>query len=390
MRLSQASWSSIPTPSRRALHTRKPTPTIYWRERAIRKPATSLRRSTSPTNSQIKDVLEEQAPKSLQESLRFDSRRMELERANLLEQFGLSRIPQPESPGVEISRYGRLRITSEKDSRQKHKTALVLSRSPLSLEERDFVRILGPGKHLEGWRGRGGLEQIVPMRDDDLRRRNIWILVFATPASAKEYQDRALHLKLLARDNTPMSPISSIAPPPNYTIGGLHGDRLSDFTLTTPWLRLSLHARLAPFHPSIQRAIDLHNQLAVSGRDNKGFPVRFWIEEHNLVPITAARLRGLLSWDSNARGSPWQILEGMDSITPLADGLQYKMFDQKKKQGPQAAGSDNWCIMFQTASEAKRFVRVWHRRRLPMFESLPFSDPQPMINAECLFPDITF
>src|SRR5205809_3633249 len=68
--------------------------------------------------------------------------RANLERVNLLDKFGLSRIPRPNQNdhGVRIDEMGLLRIICQEKSRQKHQTALILSRAPRSLVERDFVR----------------------------------------------------------------------------------------------------------------------------------------------------------------------------------------------------------------------------------------------------------
>lgn len=86
------------------------------------------------------------------------------EQANLLDTFGLSRIPRSNqnNHGVKIDEMGQLQIICQEESRQKHKTALILSRAPRSLVERDFVRVLGSGKHIEGWKSRSGLEQSNP------------------------------------------------------------------------------------------------------------------------------------------------------------------------------------------------------------------------------------
>lgn len=82
-----------------------------------------------------------------------------VERANLLELFGLSALPEPRGPGAIVDEAGRLHITCEYDSRQKHETALVFTGALQSANHRDFLRILSPGKHMKGWRGYGGLEQ---------------------------------------------------------------------------------------------------------------------------------------------------------------------------------------------------------------------------------------
>ena len=87
--------------------------------------------------------------------------RRALESASLLEQYGLAAVlEKKDAPGVRIDQHGQLSITSEKNSRLKRKTALVLSRASTSLTEYDFVKLLGLGKqHIDGWRGQGGLEQ---------------------------------------------------------------------------------------------------------------------------------------------------------------------------------------------------------------------------------------
>lgn len=86
-----------------------------------------------------------------------------LESASLLEKYGLSTIPSgSQSTGVQIDRFGQLSITSEADSRRKRKIALILSRASPSLAEYDFRKLLGAGKHIDGWRGQGGLEQSKP------------------------------------------------------------------------------------------------------------------------------------------------------------------------------------------------------------------------------------
>lgn len=91
--------------------------------------------------------------------LQPNSQRAELGKSSLLERLSLSEVPDSEPhPGVRISRSGQLYITNVKDSQQKHKTALIISHAPYSLEERDFTRILKSGKHIEGWKS-GGLEQ---------------------------------------------------------------------------------------------------------------------------------------------------------------------------------------------------------------------------------------
>ncbi|KAK2760378.1 hypothetical protein FQN54_002448 [Arachnomyces sp. PD_36] len=329
-----------------------------------------------------------------------------LESANLLEKYGLSTIPSNNSsPGVEIDQFGQMSITSEADSRRKHRTALILSRASPSLSEHDFRKLLGTGKHIDGWRGQGGLEQIIPLRHHrTLLRSTSWALIFTTPAHAKEYQEKATLLRKQAGYHTPTSPSSQIAPPPNFVAGGTSGLKIQDYTLTSPWLNISLVAQLSPFDFKLQRAIDIHEKLKSPQsrstdkqdpglrRAERSFPVRFWVDQHNLMELTPEIINRILIWDGAFRGSRWQVLEGEAGIQHLVDldkpdimGNRSNSVAEEDDQSGSLRRADNWRINFRHASEARRFMRIWHRTPLPKFSGLPYSDPQPLVKVECLF-----
>ncbi|KAI5298446.1 Aminolevulinate dehydratase, partial [Ascosphaera pollenicola] len=78
---------------------------------------------------------------------------------SFLRAFGLEYLGPNVESGVEIDENGRLHVVSEFEARQKHKTALLLSRAPLSLTEKDFYGLLSKGRFFAGWRSRGGLEK---------------------------------------------------------------------------------------------------------------------------------------------------------------------------------------------------------------------------------------
>lgn len=100
----------------------------------------------------------ETAPK--ESRIGYNAERMAHERSTLMEMFSLSRIPDPRAGvGVGIDELGQLHVTNPVEARQKHQTALVFSAAPVSLVERDFRKLLDTGKHIEGWRSDGGLEQ---------------------------------------------------------------------------------------------------------------------------------------------------------------------------------------------------------------------------------------
>lgn len=108
----------------------------------------------------IQSAEQEERFESVETSVSGEDQRA-LESASLLEKYGLSTVPSDsQSPGAVVDpKFGKLTITSESDSRRKHRTALILSRASPSLTEYDFRKLLGAGKHIDGWRGQGGLEQ---------------------------------------------------------------------------------------------------------------------------------------------------------------------------------------------------------------------------------------
>lgn len=209
-----------------------------------------------------------------------------------------------------------------------------------------------------------------------------------------------LRLNRIARRVSPPNPTGmKTTPPPNFPAKDAAGfASADDYSLGPAWLQPFLHAYLAPFDQMLQGSIHRHEALA------RNFAVRVWIDEFNYTPLSRILLGELLRWDGNARGSHWQLIEGRDSIVQLESRPQHGMDgsgawlprkdndddkDHNDENDDEAPNQkiNNWCLLFESSLEAKRFVRTWHRRPLPRFESLPFADPQPLLKAECLFSD---
>jgi hypothetical protein len=110
------------------------------------------------------------------------------------------------------------------------------------------------------------------------------------------------------------------------------------------------------------------------------------------MELTADIISRILVWDGGFRGSKWQTIDGPSAINRLVDLHIPAILDNEKSNFPEESDdptplkrADNWRINFRHASEARRFMRVWHRTPLPKFSGLPFSDPQPLVKVECLF-----
>lgn len=262
---------------------------------------------------------------------------------------------------------------------------------------------------------------VIPLRyPDTLNKRRSWALLFDIPANAHAYQTELLRLSRLAARVTPPNPAAAhTTPPRNFPARDAAGfASADDYALGPAWLPPALTAYLAPFDQMLQSAITRHEELAqtqtLESGASAGFGVRVWIDEFNYTPLSRSLLGELLRWDGGERGSAWQLVEGREGIVQLEsrpqegmEGSVFRMGDtenEKENDDDDNEGYNNdhgdddddeavdmkvnnWCLFFQSPLEAKRFVRTWHRRPLPRFESLPFADPQPLLKAECLFSD---
>ncbi|EFR05525.1 hypothetical protein MGYG_08541 [Nannizzia gypsea CBS 118893] len=335
------------------------------------------------------------------------------DREDLLREFGLEAVPATTSQGAgaQVDKMGQLQITDADLSKRPHKTALILYRAPASLTERDFLRILAPGKHIQGWKSQGGLEQIIPARNPKtLDRMNGWILLFSNPAAAAVYQEKVHKLRELLRDKTPFYPASSIDLPSNYEIPGSMGFTLQDYTLTAPWQFPLLTAEFFPFSKWVGSCIRTQESITgIAPKDEQspetsvpvpslssvsGYPVRMCISRDSFLGLTKKSLINFLYWDGERRSVPWDLIEGWDKVTFLTNGKEDggTPLGEKAHSKPKFGEYDvsNWRIMFKSASDARRFVRVWHMKEFPPAEDEAYCDPPPLVKAEALFWDDSF
>ena len=90
------------------------------------------------------------------------------------------------------------------------KRVLILRGASKNLIREDFLRIIPPGKNLEGWvSDRTFVERIVQDRNlETLERKGTYYLIFKTAAATAEYQKRAIRLSKLLNFHGPPSQIS--------------------------------------------------------------------------------------------------------------------------------------------------------------------------------------
>ncbi|KAI5293596.1 hypothetical protein KEM52_005390, partial [Ascosphaera acerosa] len=336
---------------------------------------------------------------------------------HILRAFGLDHLgPGVASSGVHVDERGQLHVDSVGEAQQKHATALLVSRAPRSLTERDFVGLLSKGEFLPGWRSRGGLDAVIPWRyADSLRRDNRWILLFRAPADATRYQQRAVALRAFVRANTPPAPASAPARPLDYEAPAVPGFTLGDYTIGPPFQAPAIYAFLHPFPAQIQAQIKTYRTFMSysTGGSSDGsavfdeteqeavpkYAVRVWMDDKSPFLLNHYLIRDWLLADGLDRHVPWLLAEIDHPIQPLGDDPAGgdMLTSLGTLGGPLGAGGNthqrqdseylrchNWLVFFRSAGEARRFVRTFHRTPLPKIRGAPSVEPMPLIKTELL------
>ncbi|MCJ1289368.1 hypothetical protein MMC34_000900 [Xylographa carneopallida] len=330
----------------------------------------------------------------------------------------LARLPPPEfdkhhealsddSSYTQFSSKLKTREATVSAFRQENTTILLLSRVSTALCDEDFRRIVPRGVHIEEWRGPGDILKVIPSRDiSSLSPTSNYYLLFSNPAYARAYQNQAIHLHQLAQTYTPTSLDFPMPPPPGIldSKGQDVYALLQDFTISPPSVRMSLRVLLPPYHANLQRLLENEGypQLVQSG-SKTGSSVLFWVDGHQ---PSALSVRTMLSKDGLDRGLQWGPLRGHGGIKVLhvhanhdggeigendftGPGDEYGHSEWKDTElKPKRHGHQRWIIYFEDEAEARRFVRVWHRRPYPFplqEESPSYGEPQPLVHAEYMW-----
>ncbi|KAL8800287.1 MAG: hypothetical protein Q9182_005281 [Xanthomendoza sp. 2 TL-2023] len=294
--------------------------------------------------------------------------------------------------------------------KQWNPAVLVLNRASKSLTDADFRRIAPKGRHIEQWTGPGDILKgadmrktrvrpqiqeliclattVIPGRDaTTFQQTNSYFLLFPNPAYARTYQNYVTKLHRIAQAHTPTS-LQSPLPPPSGTI--LEGEDLhtllQEYSLCPSSQRISIVSTFAPFGATFRRLIEYQGypQLTVPV-DRTGRAVLFWVEGH--YPTTNA-VKSAIDRDGRERGLQWatqvgnRYVEKLDmSDSPLDDADRM----EASESGVQRRSSRRWIVMLGDENEARRFVRVWHRRPFPVPNDHVRGETPLIVNAEFLW-----
>ena len=192
-------------------------------------------------------------------------------------------------------------------------------------------------------------------------------MIFPNPAYARAYQGHVLHLHRMAKTYTPTSIESPLPLESGMVIGGEDADAiLQDYALCPPSQDIQLKLLYPRYNPSTKRLLDQrgYRQL-VEGNDKTGRSVLFRVEGQQL---TTTVIRNTMAADGRERGLAWGMsIEKNDNSTTRPDDGDYHGLEDNGSPELRTQRSDHlrWILSFTDESQARSFIRAWHRRGFP-------------------------
>ncbi|RDI88659.1 Serine/threonine-protein kinase [Venturia inaequalis] len=345
-----------------------------------------------------------------------------------------ARIPIPHVPLTPIddsgaerrlsSGLGLIRRVRAKDPDLTVKSAVLeLRYASKSLAEEDFRILIPRGLHMQEWTQRGEFVKVIPKRDPwTLEQNGNYYIVFNSEEDAKAYKQHVSHVHDLARQHTPTSLTSEIAPPPGYIINGEDVSGLvQSYALIPPQQKLFLQYLVPPFTPLQQNIFKRggYAQILGEGRTSVAQVLVVFLEgrQPSYFEISDA-----VHLDGKRRGLQWKLLPGetairkvdmrepkkkeeesvlnrdfanegeVDALSGLeaAEGGKRKRTVQDRAKTP--TYGQRWILSFESVDEAKRFALQWHGRPFPWHDRAMkkvhrkgFGEQVLMVRAEYLW-----
>lgn len=203
-----------------------------------------------------------------------------------------------------------------------------------------------------------------------------------------------IRLHELARTHSPTPLGSPIPIPPGYIKDGEDLYALvQSFTLVPPSQPSVSLRMLHPEHhsPAIQRMIIQGGHPALVARQKKYEDLVLFSLNMGHSRLTAHELAQMLGRDAKERNLPWGLVGGDEAIVKLEVKRAEEDADADTALPDDARRRRRWrpprfILSFKDAQEARRFVRAWHRRPLPVApERISDGEEGPIVNAEVLW-----
>ena len=156
-----------------------------------------------------------------------------------------------------------------------------------------------------------------------------------------------------------------------------------DYSLCPPSQRIKLLLLYPLYSPATKQVLDERGYRPLTGEMNKtGRSVLFSVDVQHLL---TSEVKKMISLDGRARGLAWdESIDRLDTSKATADvfdGSTGAELDEFSELGARRHVSPRWVVSFSTESEARRFIRAWHRRPWPSTRG----DDPPLVQAEFLW-----
>ena len=195
----------------------------------------------------------------------------------------------------------------------------------------------------------------------------------------------------MARTHTPTSIESLLAPPRGLLIEGedVHA-LLQDYSLCPPSQRLSLKVMTAPYAGGVKDILAKGGyEHLVQPIDRAGRAVLMWVDGYRPNMYSVKRF---IAQDGRHRGLAWALAPAADSIKMLEvpSGVPSEQEESAYMDDPELKLKKRdllrWIVTFGEETEARRFVRAWHRRPFPIPNARnSYGGPLPLLNVELLW-----
>ncbi|KAF8862577.1 hypothetical protein BDZ45DRAFT_799068 [Acephala macrosclerotiorum] len=288
--------------------------------------------------------------------------------------------------GSPLVRYGR----GENQALSGGESVLVLNACSKTLEESDFFRLSPKGQHIEGWKS--GLLKVIPSRDNKtLESLGTYFLLFSNDATARAYLDQTMRLHTLTKLHRKQKEAQFPLPPGYLKEGEDLETLLKGFSLIPGFVKLNLRMLNRPYSPRLKALITEGGPVAMARREaNTENLVLFTTDRSR---ITHADILEVMAQDGRRRNMHWKLAgDRQDSIIKIQSNGRREPGGFAKKNSPFRGGPrtyegpSRFIISFKDSHEARRFVREWHRRPLPVQQGARAEDePPPIVNAEILW-----
>lgn len=180
-------------------------------------------------------------------------------------------------------------------------------------------------------------------------------------------------------------------------------DVLQNYALCPPSQKISLRVLFPPYSPAIRRLIDQRGYAQIevppapasemiqdeqqkkdNSRSRSGRAILIWVQGYN-PPLSS--IREMINQDGRKRGLAWSLANDV----PAIEKVDYSSEDGTTTQPKGSAEGDQskerlrrrWIVTFTDESEARRFIRRWHRRPFPLRGAgTGVGEPPSLVNAE--------